>query len=168
MCIVSTMAHAVVIGASIAGLSAAKVLADRFDKVTVLDRDSLPSEVATRRGVPQGNHAHILLSAGQRALGELFPGIDKDMLESGAIEVDPGVDMTLHRFGGVWPKASVGLTILSFSRPLLDCVMRRHLLRLSHVEILSGVAVGGLVGSGGGVKGVTVDRIGARRRRRSR
>lgn len=151
------MAHAVVIGASIAGLSAAKALADRFDKVTVLDRDSLPSEVAPRRGVPQGHHAHILLSAGQRALGELFPGIDQDMLEGGAIEVDPGVDMTFHRFGGMWPKTSVGLSILSFSRPLLDSVMRRHLLRLSHVEVRSGVAVCGLAGSGGGAKGVTVD-----------
>ena len=48
------------------------------------------------------------------------------MIEAGALEVDPGADMAMHRFGGIWPKVSVGLTILSFSRPLLDSVMRRR------------------------------------------
>jgi glycine/D-amino acid oxidase-like deaminating enzyme len=40
---------AVVIGASIAGLTAARVLADRFGSVTVLDRDTLPDGAAPRR-----------------------------------------------------------------------------------------------------------------------
>ena len=35
-------AHAIVIGASMAGLLAARVLSDSYDRVTVLDRDRLP------------------------------------------------------------------------------------------------------------------------------
>jgi len=151
------MAHAVVIGASIAGLSAAQALATKFEQITVLERDSLPAEITPRKGVPQGNHIHILLAAGQKALGELFEGIEDDLTEGGAIQIEPGADMAIFRFGSVWPKASVGLTILSFSRPLLDAVIRRRVAQLSNVEIRQGVAVSGLVGSGEGVKGVKLD-----------
>ena len=41
--------HAVVIGASIGGLPAARVLADAYEKVTVTDRDSLPPAAESRR-----------------------------------------------------------------------------------------------------------------------
>jgi NADPH-dependent 2,4-dienoyl-CoA reductase/sulfur reductase-like enzyme len=44
---------AVVIGAGMAGLAAARVLADRFARVTVVDRDHLPPGPDIRRGVPQ-------------------------------------------------------------------------------------------------------------------
>jgi glycine/D-amino acid oxidase-like deaminating enzyme len=64
----------VVIGAGIAGLTTACTLADRFDRVVVLDRDRLPDEAIPRSGVPQGEHGHVLLMAGQRALDQLFPG----------------------------------------------------------------------------------------------
>ena len=38
----SESSHAVVIGGSIAGLLAARVLADHFDKVTIVERDAFP------------------------------------------------------------------------------------------------------------------------------
>jgi len=60
--------HAVVIGASMAGLAIAKALADTFDRVTVLDRDDLPEAVEHRRGVPQGRHAHLMLTTGREAI----------------------------------------------------------------------------------------------------
>ena len=44
--------HAVVVGASVAGLLAARALADVFDRVTVIDRDRLPEGVANRRAIP--------------------------------------------------------------------------------------------------------------------
>lgn len=149
------MAHAVVIGASIAGLCAAKALAGRFDKVTVLERDRLPDAVSTRKGVPQGNHAHVLLAAGQQALSELFPGIDSDLVNAGAIPFDPGSDMAVYRFGGVWPRVEVGLRLVSFSRPLLDAVIARRMAEVSNVEIRSGIAVTGLTGDAQRVTGVT-------------
>jgi NADPH-dependent 2,4-dienoyl-CoA reductase/sulfur reductase-like enzyme len=65
--------HAVVLGASMAGLLAARALSEAYRHVTVVERDVLPEGSADRRGVPQGRHAHALLSGGARILDELFP-----------------------------------------------------------------------------------------------
>ena len=46
--------HAIVLGASMAGLLAARVLADEFERVTLVERDRLPAAADNRRGVPQG------------------------------------------------------------------------------------------------------------------
>jgi hypothetical protein len=64
--------HAVVLGASLAGLLAARVLADTYERVTVVDRDALPSNPENRRGVLQGRHAHVLLPGGRRSLTSSF------------------------------------------------------------------------------------------------
>jgi phytoene dehydrogenase-like protein len=64
--------HAIVIGAGIAGLLAAGVLARHFGAVSVLEKDALPVAPVARRGVPQGAHAHVLLQGGQDALETLF------------------------------------------------------------------------------------------------
>jgi 2-polyprenyl-6-methoxyphenol hydroxylase-like FAD-dependent oxidoreductase len=45
--------HAVVVGASMAGLLAARVLAGHVDRVTVVDRDRLPDGAEPRRGCPR-------------------------------------------------------------------------------------------------------------------
>ena len=66
--------QALVIGAGMAGLTAASALAHRFEHVVVLERDSLPAQPAHRAGTPQARHVHGLLISGQRALSELFPG----------------------------------------------------------------------------------------------
>lgn len=66
--------HGIVVGASLAGLATAAALADRFDRVTVIDRDALPVDGQPRTGVAQGRHGHILLPSGLRALATLFPG----------------------------------------------------------------------------------------------
>jgi hypothetical protein len=76
-------AHAVVVGASIGGLLAARVLADAYDKVTVTDRDRLPGNGQNRRGVPQGRHIHVLLPSGAGILEELFPGLLADLVDGG-------------------------------------------------------------------------------------
>src|SRR5215831_10167032 len=67
--------RAVVLGASMAGLLAARVLADFYRRVTIIERDPLPPSGSDRKGVPQGRHAHALLPRGAQILGELFPGI---------------------------------------------------------------------------------------------
>ena len=66
------------IGAGVAGLAAARVLSRRYATVTVLDRDTLPYGPTPRRGVPQGEHPHILLVGGLRELGALFPGFARE------------------------------------------------------------------------------------------
>src|SRR4029077_18617115 len=84
--------RAVVVGGSIAGLCAARVLADYFDRVTVIDRDAYPAAAVDRAGVPQGRHVHALLARGRRELEHLFPGFERRMLAAGAHEIDFGRD----------------------------------------------------------------------------
>jgi len=77
--------QAVVIGAGMAGLPAARVLADFFEHVLVVERDILPFDASHRTGTPQARHTHALLAGGHRALGELFPGFERDLAEAGAV-----------------------------------------------------------------------------------
>ena len=76
--------RAVVLGASMGGLLAARVLADFFGTVTVVERDVLPEGPAIRRGVPQGRHVHVLLARGAQILDELFPGLLNELVAEGA------------------------------------------------------------------------------------
>src|SRR5262252_1407072 len=78
-----TADRAVVLGASMAGLLAARVLADAYRRATIVERDPLPQSGLDRRGVPQGRHAHALLPRGAQILGELFPGLLADLAAGG-------------------------------------------------------------------------------------
>ncbi|CAM5660716.1 hypothetical protein STENM223S_03354 [Streptomyces tendae] len=70
--------RAVVVGAGLAGMLAAAVLADvGVEDVVVLDRDDLPDGPRQRRGLPQGRHAHLLMSGGLAAMEEIVPGKDE-------------------------------------------------------------------------------------------
>jgi 2-polyprenyl-6-methoxyphenol hydroxylase-like FAD-dependent oxidoreductase len=83
--------HAVVIGASMAGLLAARALAGHVDRVTVVERDRLPDGAQQRKGVPQGKFAHVLLARGLAVLDELFPGFSRDLEAAGAVpRASPG------------------------------------------------------------------------------
>src|ERR1700754_2858309 len=75
--------HAVVVGASIAGMCAARVLSDHYDAVTVFERDDLPDVPANRAAVPQGRHVHLLMARGANEFEGLFPGILADMVSAG-------------------------------------------------------------------------------------
>ncbi|HUS17797.1 MAG TPA: monooxygenase, partial [Chloroflexia bacterium] len=63
--VVGSGRQAVVIGGSMAGLTAARVLADHFDKVTIVERDRFATDATPRKGVPQGRQAHVLLVHGR-------------------------------------------------------------------------------------------------------
>ena len=75
--------HAVVVGASMSGLLAARVLADAYQTVTIFERDVLPDAVVPRKGVPQGRHAHGLLPSGAQVLDDLFPGFLAGLVAAG-------------------------------------------------------------------------------------
>ena len=88
--------RAVVLGGSMAGLLAARVLADAYAEVVVVERDELPHAAAHRRGVPQSRHIHGLLAGGQQALEELFDGLTAELVDLGApagdlLERPPGL-----------------------------------------------------------------------------
>src|SRR5215471_21555212 len=80
--------HAIVIGASMGGLLAARALADYYDEVTLIDRDALPLTNEPRKSVPQGRHTHGLLARGREVLEELFPGFTAEMVAEGAVSGD--------------------------------------------------------------------------------
>src|SRR5438105_13507112 len=91
--------HAVVIGASMAGLLASRVLSDHFEQVTVIERDHLPQEVQPRKGVPQGRHVHILLHKGASIMQELFPDLFTSLIQDGSIAIDTVADLHWYKFG---------------------------------------------------------------------
>lgn len=101
------MANAVVIGASMAGCLAARVLAERFDTVTVLERDALHDEPGHRRGVPQGRHGHLLLAGGAQAIESLLPGTVRDLTAAGVpvIGAVPGDVHSAHPVTSSTPTA---------------------------------------------------------------
>ncbi|BBZ79940.1 hypothetical protein MANY_52770 [Mycolicibacterium anyangense] len=80
--------HAIVIGASIAGLCAARVLAEFFDRVTVYDRDVLPDGPDHRGAVPQDRHVHILMARGASEFEALYPGLLDEMVAAGVYKLD--------------------------------------------------------------------------------
>jgi len=118
--------HAVVIGASIAGLLAAHVLANHFDRVTLVERDRLPDEPEFRKGVPQGRHIHVLLVGGNRRLEQFFPGLNDELAAAGAACLDWTADCWWFNFGGWKPHFASGLTSMFGSRPLLEYHIRRR------------------------------------------
>ncbi|GAA2741896.1 FAD-dependent oxidoreductase [Kitasatospora cinereorecta] len=127
--------HAVVVGAGIAGLLAARVLTESFARVTVLDRDALPAEAGPRRGVPQSRHAHGLLARGFAVLQELFPGLADDLVARGALVRDANADVKWFSEGRRLSPTASDLACLLVSRPELE-----HYLR-SRVTALPGVTI---------------------------
>jgi 2-polyprenyl-6-methoxyphenol hydroxylase-like FAD-dependent oxidoreductase len=153
--------HAIVVGGSLAGLCAARVLAGAVDRVTVVDRDQYPTEPVGRAGVPQGRHLHALLSRGCAELERLFPGFGRAMADAGALEIDLDGDFVrLLRAGWVRPRPS-GYTWLFASRPLTESIVRAHCRGLRNVAFVEGIAVESLIADGGRVAGI-VTRDGAR------
>ncbi len=93
--------HALVIGGSIAGLLAARVLRDYFDRVTVVERDAIPQTPQPRKGVPQGHHVHAIFSGGVNVIERLFPGLFAELVADGAILCDTVKDLCWYH-QGVW------------------------------------------------------------------
>jgi 2-polyprenyl-6-methoxyphenol hydroxylase-like FAD-dependent oxidoreductase len=154
--------HAVVLGASMAGLLAARVLADAYAAVTVVDRDALPVTSRPRRGVPQDRHGHVLLARGQQALEELFPGITAELVAQGVPAGDLLGQTRWYLGGGRLRQADSGQTFLFASRPFLEGAVRARVRALPNVSFAERCDILGLA--------TTTDRrrvIGARVLRRA-
>jgi 2-polyprenyl-6-methoxyphenol hydroxylase-like FAD-dependent oxidoreductase len=149
--------NAVVIGAGMAGLVAARVLSDRYEAVTVVDRDVLPEGSTSRRGVPQGSQPHVLLASGRYELDRLFPGITEELTSVGAARFDAGLGLCAYRYGRRWPRTPIDVDLVTASRPLIEAVVRGRVATRPGVTIRDRVAVTGLAGSGDRVTGVLLD-----------
>lgn len=126
--------HAVVVGGSMAGLLAARVLSDHFARVTVIERDAIPEGAQPRKGVPQGRHLHLLHTRGEEILDRLFPGLSAELTVAGALRLDIPGDVIWFHFGGYNVRFRSGLTTLAMSRPLLESHVCRRVLALPNVE----------------------------------
>jgi 2-polyprenyl-6-methoxyphenol hydroxylase-like FAD-dependent oxidoreductase len=149
--------HAVVIGGSVAGLLAARVLANHFQRVTIIERDHLPDNPEIRAGVPQAHHLHVLLARGHAILEGFFPGIDAELDKAGAPLIEWGYDTNGLGRGGWMPHFHSGIKTRSVSRALLEWQIRQHLLRDYPVEFLPETQVTDLVTSDDKTKILGVD-----------
>jgi flavin-dependent dehydrogenase len=139
------LAHAIVIGGGIAGLLAARVLLNHFEKVTLLERDHYPEEPVFRPGVPQGRHVHVLLLRGQRLLETFFPGLLQKLLAQGAIRHEYANGTLYYYGGGRCPRTTTLLQGWNCSRLLIEWQIRQELTKYDQLQMIEGHEVCGLL-----------------------
>lgn len=150
--------EALVIGGSLAGLMAARVLTDFFERVTIIERDRYPAEPVPRKGTPQTRHVHVLMARGRMILEDFFPGLQDEMIRAGALALDSTADLAMLTPAGWGRRFASDLAMLAFTRDFLDWHVRRRLAASPRVRFLEEAEVSGLLsaGAGGGVAGAAV------------
>jgi 2-polyprenyl-6-methoxyphenol hydroxylase-like FAD-dependent oxidoreductase len=148
------MGSVVVVGASMAGLLAARGLSETYDRVTVLERDALPAGAEPRRGVPQSRQLHVLLARGAEVIEELFPGFRDDLVAAGASRGDNQLDVRFYVDGHRIAPAESGIIGFGVSRPLTEHLVRQRVEQLPNVEIHDQIDVRALRADHGRVTGV--------------
>jgi len=136
----------VVIGASMAGLLAARALADHFEQVTLLERDTFPTPGVNRKGVPQGKHTHILLELGRQIMEKYLPGLTDELTRLGATSIaDASLNVRWFHTGSYHQPGVSGIAGVGVSRPTLEAVVRARVLALPNVRAVQGCDVLGPV-----------------------
>src|SRR5262245_93973 len=148
-----TQTHVIVIGGSIAGLLAARVLGRHFDRVTVVDRDVLPDTPVSRRGAPQANHNHVLLLRGRQVMEELFPGLEEALIQDGGLLMDMASELAWLTPYGWGVRFESPLVMMACSRALLEWRLRQMLGGSARITFTIGTA-GGLVIDHGRARGI--------------
>jgi 2-polyprenyl-6-methoxyphenol hydroxylase-like FAD-dependent oxidoreductase len=136
--------RAVVLGGGMAGLLAARVLAEAYAEVLVVDRDELTDVRGPRRGVPHGRHAHALLARGQQILEDLFPGLQADLVAAGVPVGDLAGNLRWYFNGQRLRPADSGLVSVSATRPVLEAHVRARVSALPNVELMQRYGIRGL------------------------
>lgn len=154
-----TRDHAVVLGASMAGLLAATVLSRHYRRVTVVERDVLPAAAEHRRGVPQSRHTHALLASGVRIVEGLLPGLSAETVAAGAHEGDLLGGIRWIFSGHKLSQKDIGQPMLFCGRHLLEGQVRDRVRKLPGVEFADGREALGFLASADN-KRVTGVRIG--------
>ncbi len=154
---------AIVIGASIAGLMAARVLANHFAKVVVLERDPQPDSTSnfltsSAKGVPQSDHTHVLLESGKAIIEAYFPGIIDEMQQAGAQRFSITHDWRWFQHGSWKVQARDGFITTTQHRRSLDQHIRRRLALLPNLQFIDDCAVTGLLWDDGrdNISGVSI------------
>jgi 2-polyprenyl-6-methoxyphenol hydroxylase-like FAD-dependent oxidoreductase len=155
------MHRAIVLGASMAGLMAARVLSDHAEEVLIVERDDSAAGDQPRPGVPQGTQVHALLPAGQVQLNRWFPGFYEEALEAGAVEPRAeGVQLFINEALRTTPPVRSVDPALVSTRPFLESRVRAKTLAVENIKLVHGRA-DGLVFTGDRVTGVRYVPVGA-------
>lgn len=131
---------AIVLGGSVAGMLAARVLADHAETVVIIERDVVTAGTGGRRGVPQSSQVHALLSGGSRQLERWFPGFIARSVAAGASLV-PAARQAMY-VDGVRKVGGADISMLSATRLFLEGRIRAELLALPNVKVITGQVTG--------------------------
>jgi 2-polyprenyl-6-methoxyphenol hydroxylase-like FAD-dependent oxidoreductase len=146
------LGKAVILGGSIAGLLAARILSDHAESVVIIEKDYAPADDYKRRGAPHGGQFHILLPVGLAQMERWFPGLASHAVARGATMSLPR-HTTQYRGGVRGANRGGGPGILLCSRPFLESLLRERVSALPNVTAVTAKAAG-LVIAGGTVTGV--------------
>jgi 2-polyprenyl-6-methoxyphenol hydroxylase-like FAD-dependent oxidoreductase len=150
--------HAVVIGASFAGLLAARALSQHIGQVTIVERDVLPDDATFRSGTPQARHLHVLLERGQRAMEALIPELAADLEAYGAPKLHWGVNNRLIVGGREAPRKPTDIHTHMITRVGLEYLVRQRVRQVPNIHFRLGARVTGLIaGDDGFVGGITLE-----------
>jgi len=148
-----TRTRAVVLGGSLAGLLAARVLADHYTEVLVVDRDDvLAAGDDPRRGVPQGTQVHGLLLGGREAVERLLPGWTEGVTARGAAVGDVSSQAAWWFPHGRLAQAPSGMDAVAASRPLIEGEVRRRVTALPNVTVRGRTDVAGITATADGTR----------------
>lgn len=139
--------QAIVMGGSMAGLLAARVLSDHFETVIILERDALPEGDEHRKGVPQGQQPHALLAKGYEILTQLFPDLPDALHEGGAVFLEMGKDLRWFHADDYRVSAPISLGGPFMSRPFLERLIRERVRAIPNVRVLAECDIKGLTAS---------------------
>src|SRR5260221_13199506 len=129
--------HAIVVGAGMGGLAAAKALSSSFETIIVLERDALPPAPIARSGTPQARQIHVLLRGGLDALSELLPDLETELERAGAVRVRVGSQARLELPGfDPFPPRDLGFNYLSMTRALLEFAVWRLIESQSNIVLI--------------------------------
>ncbi|WP_329375036.1 NAD(P)/FAD-dependent oxidoreductase [Streptomyces sp. NBC_01483] len=131
---------ACVLGGSIAGLLAARVLAGHSRRVLIIERDRSEPQDLPRGGVPQDRQVHGILPGGLDQLERWLPGITAELRDLGAVSLAP--DQSVMYVDGIEQLPSRDVHTLNCSRPLLESAVRRRVLALPNVQTVTAQASG--------------------------
>lgn len=147
---------AVVLGGSLAGMLAARALAEFADVVTIVERDALPEGPGRRKNLPQAQHPHALWSGGARAIEELLPGVTGRLAEAGARHLAVTTDMVVLSPQGWFRRWNESHHMVLISRCLLDAIVRAQVLHDDRIKLVERAEALGLEGTAATVTGVRV------------
>lgn len=127
--------RAVVLGGSMSGILAARVLAESYAEVLIVDRDKVLGVSGPRRSTPHTIHAHALHARGHLILEELFPGLTDGLVAAGIPTCDLA-EMHWYLNARRLRAARTGLLSVMAPRPMLEEHIRARAAALANVTFL--------------------------------